>query len=85
MLGSQVGARRRAGTFGRDVWSRGQDHNPAFRARISQGNDGIENRQAKRKRLTGFSADSYNLRFVFGMICGTVRGTSIPTTNYSKE
>jgi hypothetical protein len=35
--------------------------------------------------LTSFSADSYNLRFVFGMICGTVRGTSIPTTNYSKE
>ena len=43
------------------------------------------NRQATRKRLTGFSGDSYNLRFVSCMICGTVPGTGIRKTIYFKE
>jgi hypothetical protein len=42
-------------------------------------------RQAKRKRLTSFSGDSYNLEFVSSMICGTVPGTGIRKTIYSKE
>jgi len=43
------------------------------------------NRQAKRKRLTSFSGGSYNLRFVSGMICGTVPGTGFRKTIYFKE
>jgi hypothetical protein len=45
----------------------------------------LGNRQAKRKRLTSFSGGSYNLRFVSGMICGTVPGTGFRKTIYFKE
>jgi hypothetical protein len=70
-----------ASTFGRAGKT-----NHAFRARISPENGGIGRTwQAKRKRLTSFSGDSYNLRFVSAMTCGTVPGTGIRKTIYFKE
>ena len=45
---------------------------------------------ASRNRLTCFSGDSYNLRFVFGDfcatgMCGKTLGIMIRTTTYFKE
>ena len=60
--------------------------NHALRQCISPASGcGGRNRRAKRKRLTSFRRDSYNLRFVSGMICGTVPGTGIRKTIYFKE
>jgi|GEM_PF-6139310 hypothetical protein len=59
------------------MFARAGKTNHALRARISPENGEIGlNWQAKRKRLTSFSGDSYNLRFVSAMICGDVRHSS---------